>query len=39
VRVTAADGRTALFPGVAACVAAGSGSVGLRVEGKDLRQP
>jgi predicted Ser/Thr protein kinase len=39
VRITAADGRTALFPGVAASVAAGSGSVGLRFEGKDLRAP
>jgi hypothetical protein len=39
VRVIAPDGRTALFPGVAASVTAGSGAVGLRFEGKDLRKP
>ncbi|HTK56586.1 MAG TPA: hypothetical protein VL295_07170, partial [Gemmatimonadales bacterium] len=36
VRITAADGRTATFPNVSAGVAAGSGTVGLRFEGKDL---
>ena len=39
VRVTAADGRTALFPDLSAAVAAGSGTVGLRFEGKDLKAP
>jgi hypothetical protein len=36
VRVTAPDGRSATFPNVAGSVAAGSGSVGLRFEAKDL---
>ena len=39
VRVTAADGRTATFPNVSAGVAPGSGTVGLRFEGKDLKAP
>ena len=36
VKVTAPDGRSATFPNVAGSVAAGSGSVGLRFEAKDL---
>jgi hypothetical protein len=36
VKVTAPDGRSATFPNVAGAVAAGSGSVGLRFEAKDL---
>jgi protein kinase-like protein len=39
LRITAADGRTALFPDLSAAVAAGSGTVGLRFEGKDLKTP
>ena len=36
VKVTAPDGRSATFPNVAGAVPAGSGSVGLRFEAKDL---
>jgi len=39
VRVTAPDGRTATFPGFAASVAVGDGTVGLRFEAKDLKRP
>jgi hypothetical protein len=37
VRVTAPDGRSAVFPGFAEAVERGSGEVGLRFEGKDLK--
>ena len=36
VRVTTADGRSATFPNISDAVQRGSGTVGLRFEGKDL---
>ena len=39
VRVTTADGRSATFPDISDAVQRGSGTVGLRFEGKDLKAP